>query len=158
MTDTSFPPHRGENNVITIRPAKPSPEGWGQREQEALLIARLAAMPLLEYERARLAAAKELKCRVSWLDRKIEFIRCQLAEYRELPPARDGRTKVGEAITFWPDRGPPVIGFVTATAHRNGKDSHFLVLADGNGTCVRSTSLSAERAEELRRLLEESKN
>jgi hypothetical protein len=98
MTDTDPPPHHGDNNVIPIRPAKPSPEGWGQREQEALLLARLAAMPQLEYERARLAAARELKCRVSWLDRKIEFIRNARASYN-LPPARDG-TKVSDPITF----------------------------------------------------------
>jgi hypothetical protein len=44
-----------ENKIVPLKPAKPSPEGWGPREQEALLLARLGAMPQLEYERARLA-------------------------------------------------------------------------------------------------------
>ena len=156
MTDTRPPPHH-DDNVISIRPANPYPEGWSQREHEALLLVRLAAMPQLEYERARLAAARELKCRVSWLDRKLEFIRYEAAEYQELPPAKDGR-KVGDAVTFWPDHGPPILDFVTATAHRDSKDWHLLVLADGNGTCVRSTALREEQLDELKRRLTESES
>ena len=142
-----------ENKIVPLRPAKPSPEGWAQREQEALLLARLAAMPQLEYERARLAAARELKCRVSWLDRKMKAIRYMIGECQGLPRAKDGST-VGEPINFWPANGLPVLGFVTATAHQHGKDWHFLVLSDGNGTCVRSTPISGEQLELRRRLTE----
>jgi hypothetical protein len=155
MTDARQQQPQIGNNVIPLMPAKTSREGWGQREQEALLLARLAAMPQLEYERARLAAARELKCRVSWLDRKIDLIRSAIASYQgPLPSAKDG-SAAGDPITFWPDRGQPLLGFVTATVHRYGRDGHLLVLADGNGTVVQSTPLSAEKLDKLHRRLEE---
>jgi hypothetical protein len=138
-----------EGNVVPFTHVKLSPEGWGQRAYEALLIARLAAMSQLEYERARIWVAKELGCRVSWLDRTISGIWGKTACCQHLPPSKDGR-KVGDAIDFWPDRGPPILGFITATESQDGKDWHYLVLADGNGTCVRSTPISKERADELR--------
>ena len=64
-----------DSNVVPLRPAAPSPEGWGKREQEALTIARLGALPELEYERCRLSAARGLGCRVTWLDRVIGRLR-----------------------------------------------------------------------------------
>jgi hypothetical protein len=121
------------DNVVPLKTGQPSREGWGQREAEALLLARLAAMPLLEYERTRLAGARELKCRVSWLDRLVENIRFQAAMLASLPPAQDGRTNVGTPINFFHDNGKEVLGFLVASAHQSGKDRHLLVLADGNG-------------------------
>jgi hypothetical protein len=72
-----------------------------------------------------------------------------------MPPAKDGRIRVGRPIEFWPDTGPPLFGFVTATMHQHGKDWYFLVLADGNGTCEKSTLISDERFEELKQRLKE---
>jgi hypothetical protein len=132
-----------DSNVVPLRPAAPSPEGWGKREQEALTIARLGALPELEYERCRLSAARGLGCRVTWLDRVIGRLRGTIEKYKQIPPARDGKA-VGEGITFWPERGPPIIGFVVTTAHWQGRDWHYLVLADGNGSVVRSTPMSGE--------------
>jgi hypothetical protein len=144
------------NNVVALNPGKPSREGWTQREQEALILARLGAMPELEYERARIAAAKELKCRISWLDRKVEAIRAQIAaKFKDLPPAKDGRTAVGEPINFFYNNGSFVIGFLTAAVSRRGQDWHLLVLADGNCTVMDSTPLSDARIEELKRRRDE---
>ena len=87
--------------------------------------------------------------------RQIELIRATIAPFRHLPPTKDEIT-IGEAVTFWPDRGPPVLGFVAATVYQDGKNWHFLVLADGNATCVRSTPISDERITELKKNLAES--
>lgn len=137
-------------NVIPLKRPEISPEGWGQREQDALLIARLAALPAIDYERARAAAARQFKCRVSWLDRTIEAIRSRVAEVQHLPPAKDGRTTVGEPINFVHDNGERVLGFLVASYHQRGEDHHLIVLADGNATVISSVPLSDERIVELK--------
>jgi hypothetical protein len=105
-------------------------------------------MPALEYERARNAAARQLKCRVSWLDHTVEAIRARIAEFAHLLPPKDGRTAVGNPINFYDD-GKRHVGFLVAVAHRYGQGHHLLVLADGNATVVDSVFSSAEPRTEL---------
>jgi len=138
-----------ESNVVQFTPVKRSPEGWGPREHEALLIARAAALSQLEYERTRLAISKELGCRAAWLDRTVSAIWEKTGRGLRFPLAKDGR-KVGDPIDFWSDGGPPILGFVTATEWHDGKDWHYLVLAEVKGAFVLSTPISKERADELR--------
>jgi hypothetical protein len=140
-----------ETNVIQLKPTKPSREGWGPREQEALMLARLAAMPMFDYERIRLRAAKELKCRVSWLDKTVESIRFKAAAFANFPPAKDGRNEVGTPRNFFRDDGSSVTAFLVASAHKDGQDSRLIVLADGNATAVNSVPLSDEGRAELER-------
>jgi hypothetical protein len=137
-----------EDNIISLRPDTLSREGWGQREHEALTLARLSRMPELDYDRARTAAARALKCRVSWLDRKIQELRIEIAKFEHFPPSDDG-VRPGTAINFIHNDGSDVLGFVIATANRYGKNRHLLVLADGNGTVVDSIPLTKDRIAEL---------
>jgi hypothetical protein len=138
-------------NIVPLKSKQqPSPEGWTQREQEALSLARLGAMTGLEYERARVSAAKQLGCRVSWLDQKIEIIRNEADAVKHWPPPADRRVEVGTPIPFWPERGESIMGFLVAAAHRAGRDAHVLVLADGNGTVLRTYPLSDEQLAEIR--------
>jgi hypothetical protein len=96
------------------------------------------------------AAAKELRCRVSWLDGKRSTIWETAMKFRGLPPPNDGRTRVGMSINFVHNNGEQVLGFlVVAARERRGRDVHVVVLADGNGTVVESHPLSDERLAEL---------
>jgi hypothetical protein len=133
-------PDPDETSVVRLRNIRRSPEGWSQREHEAQLIAKLSLMPALEYERARNAAARQLKCRVVWLDHTVEAIRARIAEFAHLLPPKDGRTAVGTPIIFH-DEGKRHVGFLIAAARRHGQDHHLLVLADGNATVVDSVPL-----------------
>ena len=137
----------GESNVVQLRPVVPAllvAGEWSERELEAHSLAMLSALPALEYERTRVQAAKELKCRVSWLDKIIEGIREKAAAIAHCPPAKDGRNSVGYPINFVYNDGTEVMGFLVAACHYNGKDRHIIVLADGNATTVNSVPLSAD--------------
>jgi hypothetical protein len=127
-----------DDNVVRLVSVRSSPESWPEPEAEAWRLATLAAMPELQYERVRRSAARDLGCRVAWLDGKVEAIRHAGAVLKDLPPAKDVR--VGDEVKFFPRYGPPVMGFVTASARQDGADVVFLVLADGCGTVVRPSA------------------
>jgi hypothetical protein len=141
-----------ETNVVSLKTAKPSREGWSPREQDALMIARLGAMSILEYERVRIRAAKELKCRVSWLDKTIERVRASAQTLDGYPPAKDGRTHAGCPISFIDNGGSQIMGFLVRSAHQGGQDRHLIVLADGNATVINSVPLSEKRLAQLEAL------
>jgi hypothetical protein len=131
------------DNVVHLKENKsPSEEGWTQREQEALAIARLAALSDLDYERSRITAAKQLGCRVSWLDRKIEHIR-YMARRLTQGPAHDGRTVPGTPIIFCPDNAETLMGFLVKSDHCHDRDRHLIVLADGAATPVISSPIES---------------
>jgi hypothetical protein len=139
-----------KTNVVPLKPATVSREGWCPREQEALLLARLGALPALEYERVRVPAAKELKCRVSWLDKVIENIHVEAAKFADFPPAKDEKTSVGHPIKFIRDDGSEVMSFLVVSAHKNGQDRHIVVLADGNATVINSIPLTDDQIARLK--------
>jgi putative DNA primase/helicase len=97
----------------------PSPDGVTSERpvDDRTVIVRLAALPLLDYDREREAAAEQLRCRVTTLDRLVEEMRGA----RSRPDAGDPgaaleavNTGHGRALTFpkiepWP---APVVGAV----------------------------------------------
>jgi hypothetical protein len=131
---------------VRLRNAGRTSEGWSQREHDARLIARLSVMPALEYERTRSAAARQLKCRVSWLDHVIDGIRCRIAEFAHMLPPKDGRASVGTPVNFHED-GERYVGFLVAAAHRHGQDHQLLVLADDNVSVVEVFLRADQRTE-----------
>jgi hypothetical protein len=144
MTETELVPSCHNDNVIPIRP-KPSSEGWSRQEQEALTIAKLAALPQLEYERARDGAAKKLRCRVTWLDRIIRDIRSKATRYPAWMPNITGNYRVGDPVTVSGRRnGSLTLGFIVATMHSHSEDQLLVVLADGDATTVWATPFSSE--------------
>jgi hypothetical protein len=139
-----------DDNVVSLR-QKPSREGWSKQEQDALTIARLAALPLLEYERQRIAGAKEIGCRVSWLDRVVKYIHelgCQIKF--QAPPQGVELHQPGEPITFHPPDADSVVGFVVISGfgrryeywQDKPKQWDLIVLADGNGTALWSVPIA----------------
>jgi hypothetical protein len=132
-----------KSNVVMLHPTAPA-EKQNQREREARVLATLAALPALDYERLRLEAAQQLKCRVSWLDRQIRGIRSSAA-YFTASPAQNSQTRVGDAITFVRGDGTEITGFLVASEHWHGRDRHLLVLADGNATVQISTPITEEQ-------------
>jgi hypothetical protein len=144
------------DNVVSLRPGKPSPEGWSQQEQDALELARLGAMGAIEYERARRGAARKLGIRLSTLNGIVTRIQSAAKRAQLFPPPEDPRP-IGQPITFVYDDGRRVTGFLAAAHGRyeKGRDWHLLVLADGHGTAVWSHPLDDDDPRLTRRSAEE---
>lgn len=120
-------------NVIPLRQTPPSREGWSEAEQDALELARLGAMDVIEYERSRIAAARKLKMRPSILDRLVRNI---WGMRRPIPSEQAQPLPVGHPIRFHYTDNRSVMSFVVQADFRYEEHSHLLVLADGKGTAV----------------------
>ncbi len=100
---------------------------------EARVLARLVLMPIMEYERARFGAAKDLGCRPITLDKIVEVGRQSIAGFGVSFPEESDFWGVGLPISFndSSDRG-----VVVAVGMRNGDKRHhcLVLLANGNGT------------------------
>lgn len=127
-----------DNNVVNL----PAPKAGAGDElaaqnralAEAAEIARLALLPTLDYERARLKAAKEMGCRPSVLDHMIDRLRRAIWEFRqrweqqpgyeviEMPrtavPFTDGSVAVGVLMAIKKDELSPIL---TVAADGSGR-------------------------------------
>jgi hypothetical protein len=81
-----------------------------QRQADALEIARLSILDHVEYERARIEAAKKLWVRISFLDRTVERVREGIRNFEaaHLVAGPDGL----KGVTFHHDDGRVTAGII----------------------------------------------
>jgi hypothetical protein len=137
------------SNVFNLTPRAPAAVDPTARAavikaaQEARLIARLCVMPALAYERERAKAAKQLGCRVSFLDQKVEQARERIARFRADTEILCTNARVGECIDFQINDGSFVPSWCLASGERRwGEQTNLLLLADGNATIERGYELN----------------
>ena len=109
------------------------------------LVAKLARLSLLDYERDRLAAAKELGCRVSFLDSHVAEVRCRIESFSYRVPGSEERneiinvqTKSGVVMTGW----ALAIGYKKKFQDDNhGERSYLVLMADGSFSLLETVPL-----------------
>jgi putative DNA primase/helicase len=94
------------------------------KESDEEIVSRLAALPLLEYERQREAEAVKLGCRASILDKLVDGKRPKAAEANG---TAQGKAVELPSVEPWPEPvdGAAVLDSVAATF------THYIVLPDG---------------------------
>ena len=116
-------------------------------------VAKLSLLGRLEYERVRCKAAKELGCRVSFLDRVIEKIHEEVSRFKHDYRLSFAREEGECLISLYEDESTATPSWRLARAKRT-KDANteepvsLLLLADGNFTVLRGYPL--EKPEEGR--------
>jgi hypothetical protein len=120
-----------------------------ETEVAAKALARLSLLNVLDYEKARVPAARKLRCRPSVLDRLVRDIRAQLLP-ANVVPAKAPRAN-GEEISFCDGGGRVVTAFVVISVHSGGRDRDLVIRADGTGRAVWSIRFTDEEHEEWRR-------
>ncbi len=113
------PPSR-EQSEHDSQPATP------QRESDEATLQRLAALPRLEYERERKAAAKSLGYRTTILDKLVNALRTK-SDAGQTTGALQGREADFEDVELWPEsvNGADVLSEVAETFFR------YIALPDG---------------------------
>jgi hypothetical protein len=141
-------------NVVPFgKPPKPQTQGDHVRERTFLdttrAVAKLSQLSRLEYERVRYKAAKELGCRVSFLDRVIENIHEAIQLLKNDYHLRSFAREDGERlIRFRVDDSTVTLSWRVAKAEniKTGEPTELILLADGNFTLVRGVP-RAEKTE-----------
>jgi hypothetical protein len=153
-----------KSNVVPLRKGTPivtAPPAEEVAVDAVRILARIATLDLLGYERARSRAAKELGCRLSFLDRNVARIRDEIQSFKKYVQS-ENEQRVGNMINVnmndgtvvqglclasgqeWDDRGvtlPLAIGFGEGAELR---EVCLILLADNNFTVTLANPISQD--------------
>jgi hypothetical protein len=136
----------GDANVVPFgKLPKPQAKGADVKRERTFLdatraVAKLSQLGRLEYERVRSKAAKELVCRVSFLDRVLENVHKEVSNFKHDYHLRSFAREEGERlIGCRVDDSTVTPSWRVAKAEniKTGELTELLLLADGNFTVVR---------------------
>jgi hypothetical protein len=126
------------------KPIQSQTKNSDERKRDSIdatrVVAKLSQLGRLEYERVRCKAAKELGCRVSFLDRVIENINETVQLFKNDYHLRSFAREDGERlISFLADDSAVTPAWRVAKAEiiKTGEKTDLLLLADGNFTVKR---------------------
>jgi hypothetical protein len=145
MSDDAAKQTDDANVVAFVNPPKPQAQGDHVKRERTFLdttraVAKLSQLSRIEYERVRYKAAKELGCRVSFLDRVIENIHEAIRLLKNDYHLRSFAREDGERlIRFRVDDSTVTHSWRVAKAEdiKTGEPAELLLLADGDFTVVR---------------------
>jgi hypothetical protein len=147
MTDADKQTDAG--NVVRFGNLAKPPQAQGadvNRERASIdatrAVARLSLLGRLEYERARSKAAKELGCRVSFLDRVIASIHEAVGNFQRDYTLCSFARGEGEKLVYLrrltkEEADTPSGRLAGAKDVKTGQQTDLLLLADGDFTIVR---------------------
>lgn len=148
-------------NVVRFGNLAKPPQAQGadvNRERASIdatgAVARLSLLGRLEYERARCKAAKELGCRVSFLDRVIENIREAVSQFKHELLNSYGAFRLrsfarDERVSYMGFHSGPTVTpawqLASAQEVETGDTINLVLLADGNFTVARGRERASRR-------------
>jgi hypothetical protein len=144
MSDADKPTDAA-NIVAFGKPPTPQTQADHVKRERAFIdttraVAKLAQLSRLEYERARSKAAKEIGCRVSFLDRVIANIHEAIQRLKNDYDMRSFAREHGERLVNLhvdDNTATPAWQLATAEDIKTGVKDSLLLLADGNFTVKR---------------------
>jgi hypothetical protein len=128
---------------------KPQVQGADVKRERTFLdatraVAKLSQLGRLEYERVRSKAAKELGCRVSFLDRVLQKVHKEVSNFKHDYHLRSFAREEGERLINLlaeDSTVTPAWRVAKAVIIKTGEKTDLLLLADGNFTVKRGVPI-----------------